>query len=63
MSGQLQEIAEMIRSCSRDDVEELRNWIEDYLEERLELTEDFVARIERGKRDLVEGSVRIREPK
>ena len=62
MSGNLREIAQVIRALPRRDVEELREWIEDYLEDQLELTDDFAASIERGKKDIAEGNVRVREP-
>lgn len=32
-----------------------------FLEDQLEVTDKFAARIERGKKDIVEGNVRVRE--
>jgi hypothetical protein len=32
------------------------------LEDQLEFTDEFVASIERGKKDIAEGNVRIRNP-
>lgn len=61
MSSNLLEIAQVIQSLPRHDVEELREWIEDYLENQLEVTKEFAASIERGKKDIAEGNVRIRE--
>jgi hypothetical protein len=40
----------------------LRNWIEDYLEDQLELSDEFNAKIEQGKRDIAEGKMRTRQP-
>jgi hypothetical protein len=41
-----------IRSLPRPEVEQLREWPENFLEDRLELPDDFKARIERGKSDI-----------
>jgi hypothetical protein len=62
MSGNVSEIAQVIRALPRRDAEELREWLEDYLEYQLELTEEFAASIERGKKDIAEGNVRLRKP-
>jgi predicted transcriptional regulator len=62
MSGNVQEIEQAIRTLPRPEVEQLRNWIEDYLEDQLELSEEFKAKIEQGKRDIAEGHVRTHQP-
>jgi hypothetical protein len=62
MSGNVREIEQAIRTLPRTDIEQLRNWIENFLEDQLELSEEFQARIENGKRDLAEGRVRTRQP-
>jgi phytoene dehydrogenase-like protein len=36
-----------------------RNRIEDYLEDQLDVSEEFTAKIDNGKRDITEGRVRI----
>ena len=41
---------------------ELRDWLENLLEDRLELKEEFKAEIEAGKKDLAEGQYRTRQP-
>ena len=60
MSETVLELAQAIRALPRRDVEELREWIEDYLQ--LEFTDEFAASIERGKKNIAEGNVRIRNP-
>ena len=60
MSETVLELAQAIRALPRRDVEELREWIEDYFQ--LEFTDDFAAGIERGKKEITEGNVRIRNP-
>ncbi|MBA3883319.1 MAG: hypothetical protein H0X73_11540 [Chthoniobacterales bacterium] len=62
LSNDVQEIEQAIRTLPRHDVEQLRAWIEDFLEDELELTDEFKASIERGKQDIASGNVRVREP-
>ncbi|HEY5036128.1 MAG TPA: hypothetical protein VII74_03240 [Chthoniobacterales bacterium] len=61
MSSDLQEIERVIQTLPRLEVERLREWIENFLEDQLEVTDEFAARIDQGKKDLVEGNVRVRE--
>jgi hypothetical protein len=37
----------------------LHDWLEDYLEDQLEISDEFYAKIDRGKRDISDGRVRI----
>ena len=62
MSETVLELEQAIRGLPRREVEELREWIEDYLEDQLEFTNEFDASIERGKKDIAEGNVRVRNP-
>jgi len=62
MSGNVQEIEQAIRTLPRTEIERLRSWIEDYLEDQLEVSEEFQAKIDNGKRDIAEGRVRTRQP-
>lgn len=39
--------------------EELRDWLENLLEDKLEFTDEFKAKIERGEQDLREGRLRL----
>jgi hypothetical protein len=52
MSSDVQEIEQAIRSLPRPEVEQPREWIENFLEDQLELTDAFKASIERGKSDI-----------
>ena len=61
MSGTVQEIERAIQTLPRQEVERLREWIENYLEDQLEVTDEFAAQIERGKKDIAEGNIRVRE--
>jgi hypothetical protein len=51
-----------VRTLSPQEQAQLRGWLEDLLEDRLELTDSFKAEIEAGKKDIAEGRVRIRRP-
>jgi predicted transcriptional regulator len=62
MSGNVQEIEQAIRTLPRTEIERLRSWIEDFLEDQLEVSEEFQAKIDSGKRDIAEGRVRTRQP-
>ena len=42
--------------------EELRDWLENLLEDQLEMTDEFKAKIDRGEQDIKEGRVRVRKP-
>jgi len=61
MGNDVQEIERAIRTLPRREVEQLREWIENFLEDQLELTDEFTASIERGKNDIAEGNLRVRE--
>lgn len=54
----IQEIERAIESLPRDDVKTLRDWIESYLEDELEFTDEFAAKIERAERDMNAGKGR-----
>jgi hypothetical protein len=61
MSNDVQEIEQAIRTLPRREVEQLREWIENFLEDQFEVTDEFAASIDRGKKDIVEGNIRVRE--
>ena len=58
----LEQIENEVKQLTRAQQEALRDWLENLLEDQLELTDDFKAKIERGEQDLREGRVRIRKP-
>ena len=57
----IQEIEKVIQSLSRQEIEELQGWIQDYLEDERELTDEFKASIERGRQDIAQGRLRVRQ--
>ena len=58
----LEQIEEQVKQLTRPEQEALRDWLENVLEDELEITDEFKAKIERGEQDLREGRVRIRKP-
>lgn len=58
----LEKIEEDVKQLSKAEQEALRDWLDNVLEEELEFTDDFKAKIERAKRDIAEGRGRIVKP-
>jgi hypothetical protein len=58
----LEQVEADVRKLSPPEQAQLRGWLEDLLEDRLELTDSFKAEIEAGKKDIAEGRIRIRRP-
>ncbi len=58
----LEQVEADVRRLPLDQQERLREWLENLLEDRLELTDAFKEEIEAGKKDVAEGRVRIRRP-
>ncbi len=55
----LEKIENEVKQLPKADQEALRDWLENMLEDELEFTDEFKAKIERGERDIQEGRVRI----
>ena len=58
----LAELEKAVLKMSPQEQEELRDFLENVLEDRLEMTGEFKADIEAGKADIAAGKVRIRKP-
>ncbi len=54
----LEQIEPQVTQLTKADQEALRDWLENMLEDQLEFTDEFKAKIERGEEDLREGRVR-----
>ena len=50
-----------LRKLSPGELQQLRDWLEEYLEGRHEVTDEFAASIERGKKDVANGYIRTRQ--
>lgn len=58
----LEQIEDQVMRLSTAEKEALRDWLENILEDELEMTDEFKAKIERGEQDLSEGRVRVHKP-
>jgi hypothetical protein len=54
----VQEIEAVIPKLTRAEIEEVRAWIDDFLEDQLELTDDVKEKIDQSKREI---AARIRQ--
>jgi hypothetical protein len=58
----LEQVESQVRTLSRAQQEELLDWLGNLLEDQMEMTDEFKAKIARGEQDLREGHVRVRKP-
>jgi hypothetical protein len=58
----LEQIEADVQKLSQHEQEQLRDWLDNLLEGRLDLTEEFRAEIEAGRKDVREGRYRVRKP-
>lgn len=58
----LEQLEQAVLKLRREDQEQLREWLENLLEDRLEMTDAFKEEIAAGKADIEAGRVRIRRP-
>jgi formate dehydrogenase maturation protein FdhE len=58
----LEKIEAEVKQLSKAEQEALRDWLENMLEDDLEFTDEFKAKIERAKRDIAEGRGRVVKP-
>ena len=59
----VQEIEAVIPKLTRAEVEEVRAWIDDFLEEQLELTDEVKAKLDQPRREIAEGNYTTLQPK
>ena len=53
-----------LRKLSQAELRQIREWLDDVIEDNLEFTPEFEESIRQAERDMAEGkSVRVREPK
>jgi predicted outer membrane protein len=57
------EIEAALARLTREEAEQVREWLEQWLEDQQEMTPEFQASIERGKADLIAGRVRRDAPR
>ena len=59
----VKEIQAAIPNLSREEIEQIRIWIDDYLEDQLELTDDVKAKLDQSRREIAAGQYTTRQPK
>jgi hypothetical protein len=59
----VQEIEAALPRLSRAEMEKIRAWIDDYLEDQLELKDEVKARLDQSRREITEGRYTTRQPK
>jgi len=59
----VQEIEAAIPRLSRAEVEEIRAWIDDFLEDQLELTDEVKAKLDESRSEIAAGNYTTRQPK
>jgi hypothetical protein len=58
----VKEIQEAIPNLSREEIEQIRTWIDDYLEDQLELTDEVKAKLDQSRREIAAGQYTTRQP-
>ena len=58
-----EEIRTAIPKLSRAEIEAIREWIDDYLEDRLELTDETKAKLDQSRREIAAGQYTTRQRK
>lgn len=59
----VQEIEAAIPRLSRAEVETVRAWIDDFLEDQLELTDEVKAKLDQSRSEIAAGNYTMRQPK
>jgi ABC-type phosphate transport system ATPase subunit len=58
----VQEIQAAIPKLSQKELEELKEWLEDYFEDQLELTDEVKAKLDESHAQIAAGQYRTRQP-
>jgi len=59
----VKEIEAAIPKLSRAEIEEIREWIDDYLEDQVELTDDIRAKLDQSRAEIAARQYTTRQPK
>ena len=59
----VEKIRTAIPKLSRAEIEAIREWIDDYLEDPLELTDEIKAKLDQSRREIAAGQYTTRQPK
>jgi hypothetical protein len=58
----VQEIEAAIPSLKREEIEALRAWIDDYLEDQLQLTDEVKRHLDQSRQEIAAGEFTSRQP-
>ena len=58
----VKDIEAAIPTLTRAEIEEIRDWIDDYLEDKLELTDDVKAKLDQSRSEIAAGHYTTRRP-
>ena len=58
----VQEIQAAIPKLSPGELEELKEWLEDFFEDQLELTDEVKAKLDESRAQIANGQYRTRQP-
>jgi hypothetical protein len=58
----VKEIQAAIPKLSREEIEQIRTWIDDYLEDQFELTDEVKAKLDHSRREIAAGEYTTRQP-
>ena len=59
----VKEIQAAIPNLSREEVEQIRQWIDDYLEDQLELSDEVKTKLDQSRAEIAAGRYTTRQPK
>jgi hypothetical protein len=57
----VKEIQAAIPNLSRDEIKQIREWIDDYLEDQLALTDEVNAKLDQSRREIAAGQYTTRQ--
>ena len=61
--SKVERVEEELRKLSQEELRQIREWLDDVIEDELQFTPEFERSIQRSERDMASGkSARVREP-
>ena len=61
--SKVEQIESELRNLSHEELRQIREWLDDVIEDKLEFTSEFENSIARAERDMADGkTTRVREP-
>ena len=59
----VKEIESALARLSLEDLESVRDWLDDFIEDQLEVSDEFKAKVQRAKQEIADGVYsRVRKP-